>query len=223
MKEKLPITLVVATTNRGKLAEFRELLADLPLEVVGVGDILSDPPRIVEDGATFHENAMKKALTVARAASMLTLADDSGLEVDALDGAPGIRSARFAGERATDAENNALLLSALAGVSDDRRTARFRCVLVLVDPFSRTKEPNVVACEGACEGWIAREARGTAGFGYDPLFIVDAQGRTMAELADLEKNAISHRAAAFRQLRPLLQDVLARYNDDLSFVSSRTK
>jgi XTP/dITP diphosphohydrolase len=209
--------LVVATGNRGKLQELRALLADLPLRVVGVSEVLNPPPVVVEDGATFADNAIKKARAVARATMMLTLADDSGLEVDALGGRPGVRSARFAHERATDAENNAALLAALGGLVDpapgvDERSdapgfrARFRCVLALVDPFTGGGEPRTV--EGACEGAITRAPRGSGGFGYDPLFVVAGTGRTLAELGEDEKNRVSHRARAFAALRPMLLTVI---------------
>jgi XTP/dITP diphosphohydrolase len=146
---------VVATHNRGKLEELRALLAPLPLEVVGVAELLPEPPHVVEDGATFAENAIKKARAVADATLGLSLADDSGLEVDALDGRPGVRSARFAHARATDAENNAALLSALEALSGPAASsgpapstegfrARFRCVLALIDPFTGGGEPYVV-------------------------------------------------------------------------------
>ncbi len=206
------VTLVVATSNRGKLSEFRELLVALPVEVIGLAEALAKPPSIIEDGATFRENAMKKALVVGRATGMLTLADDSGLEVDALGGRPGVRSARFAGERATDAENNASLLDALAEVPAPRRTARFRCALVLMDPFAARSETPIVT-EATCEGIICRESRGTAGFGYDPLFLVAGAERTMAELSDQEKNQVSHRAAAVRQMVPAIEAILRHYGE----------
>jgi len=205
--------LVVATTNRGKLDELRQLLADLDVQVLSVTDVVRKPIHVVEDGATFEDNAKKKAREVAAATMMLTLADDSGLEVDALGGAPGVRSARFAGERSTDAENNAALLAALDANDADpeARTgdypARFRCVLALVDPFVNDGEPFVV--EGACEGKITRTPRGSGGFGYDPLFLVDGTEKTMAELAQDEKNRISHRARAFGKLRLVLEKILA--------------
>jgi XTP/dITP diphosphohydrolase len=146
---------------------------------------------------------------------MLTIADDSGLEVDALGGAPGVRSARFAGERATDAENNAALLAALDSLDTDPtglRTggsypARFRCVLALVDPFVKDGEPIVV--DGVCEGTITRTPRGSGGFGYDPLFLVEGTDKTMAELGEDEKNRISHRGRAFDKLRLVLEKLLA--------------
>ena len=207
-------TLVVATGNRGKLEELRALLSGLPLRVLGVSEVLKHPPRVVEDGATFAENAVKKAREVARETLMWTLADDSGLEVDALGGRPGVRSARFAHERATDAENNAALLAALSELADPVTSgageggfrARFRCVLALVDPFTGAGEPRTV--EGVCEGTITRAPRGSGGFGYDPLFVVAGTDRTMAELPGDEKNRLSHRAQAFAALRPLLEAVL---------------
>jgi XTP/dITP diphosphohydrolase len=200
-------TLVVASNNRAKILEFRSLLADLPLEVLGLADVLSDRLTIVEDGKTFEENALKKALRGAEAVVMLTLADDSGLEVDALGGRPGVRSARFAHDRATDAENNAALLAALTEIEEEQRTARFRCVLALIDPFAPSDAPPIVV-EGTCEGSIAREPRGAGGFGYDPLFVVSGKNRTMAELDDAEKNALSHRARAMQLLKPSLAALL---------------
>jgi XTP/dITP diphosphohydrolase len=213
-------TLVVATGNRGKLEELRALLADLPWRVLGVSEVLAEPPLVVEDGETFADNALKKARAVARATMTLTLADDSGLEVDVLAGRPGVRSGRFAHDHATDAENNAALLAALdviahsAGVTAERRgstegfPARFRCVLALVDPSVRGDSASTV--EGACEGLITRTPRGSGGFGYDPFFVVEGTGKTMAELSNAEKNRVSHRALAFASLRPALAAVLAR-------------
>jgi XTP/dITP diphosphohydrolase len=198
--------LVVATSNHGKIAELRELFAGLDADVVSVADVLGAMPHVEEDAPTFEGNALKKAVAVARATAMLTLADDSGLEVDALEGRPGVRSARFAGEHASDEENNAALLRALADVEDGRRGARYRCVLALVDPAGA--EPIVV--EGACEGAIARAPRGSGGFGYDPFFWVETEAKTMAELSAERKNAISHRGRAAAAMRPRLATVLAR-------------
>lgn len=208
-------SLVVATQNRGKLDELRALLAGLGVQVLSTLDVAKREIVIIEDGDTFEANAKKKAQTVAGITMMLTIADDSGLEVDALGGAPGVRSARFGGERATDAENNAALLAALDSLDADpggardgaSYAARFRCVLALVDPFLKEGEPIVV--EGACEGKITRTPRGSGGFGYDPLFIVEGTGKTMAELSEDEKNRISHRARAFDKLRLVLEKVLA--------------
>lgn len=204
----------MATSNRGKLDELRALLAELPLDVEALSDRLRDPPRPVEDGTTFVENAVKKARASAEATFMLSLADDSGLEVDALEGRPGVRSARFAHDRASDAENNAALLAALESLGDPASSAwegqgfsaRFRCALALVDPFTADGEPRIV--EAACEGTIVRTPRGSGGFGYDPLFAVSGTSRTMAELEPEEKRRISHRARAFAALRPILERVL---------------
>jgi XTP/dITP diphosphohydrolase len=199
--------MVVATNNVGKLAEFRELLADLPVDLLGLAEVVPELQPVMEDGATFEQNAAKKARAVADAALMLTLADDSGLEVDVLQGAPGVRSARYAGERATDAENNAALLRALEEVTEEARTARFRCVLCLVDPWE-PGGPSTTTVTGTCEGKIARSGRGAGGFGYDPLFVVSGGTRTLAEFSDQEKNAISHRGNAVRALRARLQSIL---------------
>ncbi len=204
-------SLVVATTNRGKLDELRALLAGLPLTVHALDEILPKGLPIVEDGKTFADNAVKKATLVAAATMMLTLADDSGLEVDALDGAPGVHSARYAHERATDAENNAHLAAALEalehqGLVEPTYKARFRCVLALVDPYTHDGAARTV--EGVCEGAILRTPRGSGGFGYDPLFLVDGTKSTMAELPPEEKNDVSHRARAVRALRPLLQGLV---------------
>lgn len=212
MSARILHTVVIATTNRGKLEELRALLEGLPIEVRTLAEVGAGPDKltIVEDGATFEENAIKKARAVAEATMTITIADDSGLEVDVLGGAPGVRSARFAHERATDAENNAALISRLeeiAGESGETSfPARFRCAMALVDPYSGF-EPHL--SEGRCEGKVTRAPRGTGGFGYDPLFIVDdSEGKTMAELEAEEKNRISHRALACLRMRPLIERLL---------------
>lgn len=202
----LPLSVLLATTNHGKIAEIKALLSDLPIELLLMSKVLPNLPPIIEDGATFEDNALIKARTAGDAAMMVTIAEDAGLEVDALGGRPGVRSARFAKEGATDAENNAELLESLAEVEDDQRTARFRCVMVLRDPWNEA-QPEILA-EGRCEGVIARKARGSGGFGYDPLFLVVGEGRTMAELSDDEKNTKSHRARAVQQLRPALEAMI---------------
>ncbi len=204
-------TLVIATSNRGKLEELRALLEGLPIEIRTLAEVGAGPDKltIVEDGATFEENATKKARVVADATMTLTLADDSGLEVDALGGEPGVRSARFAHDRATDAENNAALIARLEEAGGESGEpafpARFRCVMALVDPYSGF-EPHLT--EGRCEGKVTRAPRGTGGFGYDPLFIVEGGDKTMAELEAEEKNRISHRALACLRMRLVLERLL---------------
>ena len=210
--------LLLATTNHGKLVELRALLADLPVEIVSLATALPGQPQAVEDGATLLDNARIKARAAVSATMMLTLAEDAGLEVDALGGRPGVRSARFAGEGATDAQNNAALLKALEEVEDEQRTARFRCVIVLIDPWSEGEARETVV-EGRCEGVIARQPRGEGGFGYDPLFLVTGFGRTMAELAKDEKNRISHRGLAIEALRPALEERIARRQADVSRIA----
>lgn len=196
--------LVVASSNPGKIAELRKMLAPLDLELLSLKEALPEPPEIVEDCETFEENAIKKARVVAEAAQLLALADDSGLEVDALGGKPGVHSARFAGPDASDAENNAALLEALRDIREEPLTARFRCVLAVVDPSGGAP----ILAEGSCEGAITREPRGSFGFGYDPLFVLAGQDRTMAELDAAEKNRISHRAEALEALLPKLRNFL---------------
>jgi XTP/dITP diphosphohydrolase len=216
MSTGLPLSILLATTNRGKIHELKELLGDLPLELHLMSAVLPGFPPIIEDGATFEDNALIKARVAGDAAMMVTIAEDAGLEVDALGGRPGVRSARFAKEGATDAENNAELLDSLAEIDDDQRTARFRCVIVLRDPWNEAR-PEILA-EGKCEGTIARQAQGAGGFGYDPLFIVAGDGRTMAELSDEEKNRLSHRAQAVRALRPAIEALIESRLSTLSQV-----
>jgi XTP/dITP diphosphohydrolase len=217
-------TLVLATQNRGKVEELRALLVSLPVHVVSIAEVVRTPPHVVEDGRTFAENAIKKARAIAEATMTLTLADDSGLEVDALEGQPGVRSARFSSERATDAENNAALLTALDALDDptigptaESYPARFRCALALIDPYSRGGEPLVV--EGVCEGAITRSPRGAGGFGYDPLFVVAGLDKTMAELTEPEKNAVSHRARACQSLAPELERLLRARDEEAERIS----
>lgn len=195
--------ILIATMNEGKLREYRRLLADvrgLELETMA-----SLPARIdvIEDRDTFAGNALKKASEVAVYAGIPCLADDSGLEVDALGGAPGVYSARYAGQDATDARNNQKLLRALRDVPEERRAAWFRCAIAVVDPGGRL----LAAADGVCEGRIARAPKGVHGFGYDPVFVPDGYNQTMAELAPETKNRISHRAKAAAELVPLLQEL----------------
>lgn len=198
-------TIILATHNLGKVKELKDLLVDLSFEIEI--KFLHDYPAlgaIEETGSTFHENARLKAQAVFALTGLPSIADDSGLEVDALGGAPGVYSARFAGEDATDADNNAKLLRELAGVPEEERTARFRSVICAV--FGPGRE---YYAEGACEGRIALAPRGSNGFGYDPLFLLAPDyERTMAELSLAEKNAVSHRSRAFRNLKPLLVQLL---------------
>lgn len=196
--------LVFATRNPGKVAELRQLLADLEgLEVIAAGDL--DLPDVVEDAETFAGNAIKKAREVSRVTGLPALADDSGLEVDALDGAPGVWSARYAGEPSDDRKNNDKLLRELGGVAPERRTARFRSVLALADVRGRLGA-EVLTAEGACEGRILEAPRGTGGFGYDPLFFAPELGVTFAEAGVGPKNDLSHRARAMRAMKPLLRE-----------------
>jgi XTP/dITP diphosphohydrolase len=217
-------TLVLASTNRGKLEELRTLLAPLDVRMLAVDEVVKNPPKILEDGRTFAENAIKKARAIADLTLMLTLADDSGLEVDGLEGRPGVRSARFAHERATDAENNAALLAAIECLGDprtgevpERYPARFRCALAIVDPHHNDGEPHIV--EGVCEGALTRSPRGAGGFGYDPLFVVAGMNKTMAELGDAEKNAVSHRARACAALLPILEALLRARDEEAERIS----
>ncbi|OGO42389.1 MAG: non-canonical purine NTP pyrophosphatase, RdgB/HAM1 family [Chloroflexi bacterium RBG_16_57_9] len=190
--------LLIATRNAGKLAEYRSLLAGLPFEPIYLPEInITD--EIDETGDTFRENAVLKAQAYARLSGLLTLADDSGLEVAALDGEPGVRSARYSGPGATDARNIDFLLQRLAAVPPGQRRARFRCVIAVADPDGRTQ-----VAEGECWGEIIYAPRGTQGFGYDPVFYIPELGKAMAELPPAVKNRISHRAAAAREARAIL-------------------
>ena len=220
------MSIVVASSNRSRVTEIEALLADLPIEVLTTKEALGDAaPQITLDGAvfaasspdgssqSFEAHALKKAQAIAAASMSLTLADAAGLKVDALGGRPGVRSARFAGEGATDAENNAELLRRLEEIDDESRTARFRAAIAVVDPWN-PGQPLVV--EGRVEGRIARTVSGTGGFGYEPLFIVDgAEGdRTLAELSEDERNQLSHRARVLRALAPKLEMLVnARIED----------
>jgi len=196
--------LVVATRNRGKLLEIRAMLNDLVASVHCAGDIAGFPDT-VEDGATFEENALKKAREAARFCGLPALADDSGLVVDVLEGRPGVYSARFAGEGAGDAANNAKLLTELAGFPPETKNAAFVCALAFVTPEGIER-----VFTGRVGGRILDMARGEGGFGYDPLFLVDGYGQTMAELGVDDKNRISHRGQAFRLFRDYLQNRCAK-------------
>jgi XTP/dITP diphosphohydrolase len=185
--------ILVATRNRGKLAEIREILAAPDLELLSP-EAVGNLPEVEEDGDTFEANAIKKAVTLARASGMLTLADDSGLEVDALGGEPGVYSARYAGEPSNDAANNAKLLASLLG--ETNRRGRFRCVIALATP-----DGECATVDGCCEGRIAEAPQGQGGFGYDPLFVPDGYTQSFGELEAAVKHRISHRGAALRAAR----------------------
>jgi XTP/dITP diphosphohydrolase len=200
----------VATHNPGKVREYREILADLPLEVTYL-DAEGISEEVEETGATFAENAILKATTYARLSGLLTWADDSGLEVDALGGAPGVYSARYAGPDATDADRYRKLLNALADVPWDRRTARFRCTVALAMPDGDVRTADgapsakVLTADGVCEGVIAFGPAGSNGFGYDPVFYMPERGVTMAQLEAEVKNVISHRGRAARVAAEILR------------------
>jgi XTP/dITP diphosphohydrolase len=216
------LSLLMATESRAKLGEIRGLIAGLPVEVLSPREALGEaaPPAFAE-GATFEEAALAKARAFAEATMMITLAEAAGLEVEALGGRPGVRSARFAGEGATDAENNAELLRRLDDVDGEGRRARFRVAFALIDPWW-PHQPTVVS--GSCGGHIARKPSGTGGFGYDPLFIIDGagSGRTLAELDDAERRAVGHRAHALRELRPHLVSLVERRLDDAVAIPAGT-
>jgi XTP/dITP diphosphohydrolase len=191
--------LLLATRNRNKVIEMQHALDGAGWQVVALSDI-ADASEVKEDGATFRENAVKKARSAARASGLWTLAEDSGLEIDALGGEPGVKSARYAGEGAGDADRIRKVLDRLTSVPAEQRTARFHCVMCLIDAAG-----NESCFEGRCEGRVADKARGTAGFGYDPIFIPDGYDRTFAELGLGVKSGISHRARAMQQVIVFLQ------------------
>jgi XTP/dITP diphosphohydrolase len=194
--------IVLASGNKHKLVEIKALLADLPLTVATSHDF-PRWPIVEEDGSTFKENALKKAMNGFEHTGLPCIADDSGLEVDALGGRPGVHSSRYAGESASDAENNAKLLRELANIPSEKRTARFCCVIAFVFPGRENKE--MLFSAGTCEGRIGYALQGTNGFGYDPLFIPTGYERTYAQLSAEEKNMISHRARALSDFKEKLR------------------
>ncbi|MBM7624846.1 XTP/dITP diphosphatase [Sporohalobacter salinus] len=191
--------IFLATGNKGKVKEIKDLLVGLDVEIMTTFD-LGEAPEVVEDGVTLEENAIKKARELADYTELLTIADDTGLLVDALDGRPGVYSARYAGKDATYADNNRKLLSELSDIPLGKRTARFKTVMALVKPTGEIK-----TVEGICEGKIGFEAKGEQGFGYDPLFIPQGYSSTFAEMESELKNQISHRAKALNKLKEVLQ------------------
>jgi XTP/dITP diphosphohydrolase len=196
---RIRVRLLIATHNRGKLIEYQEMLTNLPFQLVTLDDV-GIPDDVEENGETFAENARAKALEYARRSGLLTLADDSGLEVDALGGEPGVHSKRYAGENKSDPERIAFLLDKLRGIPRDQRAARFRCAIAIATPRGELHE-----CDGTCEGMIEFTPRGTNGFGYDPIFLFPERELTMAELSSAEKNKISHRARATARARVILK------------------
>ena len=204
----MPPRLLLATANQGKLRELRTILDGLPVELVGLAEAgLGEPPEVEETGDTFLENALLKGRAYAAWSGLAAVADDSGLEVDALGGAPGVRSARYAGPGASDQANLDKLLAGLSGVPPERRTARFRCAAVLVDP-----EAGEWHAEAAWEGRLLDAPRGSGGFGYDPVFLPDGWELTSAEVDQATKDAASHRGQAFRALRPAIEAWAGRAN-----------
>ncbi|EIJ79083.1 nucleoside-triphosphatase [Bacillus methanolicus PB1] len=196
--------VIIATKNRGKAKEFATMFEPKGIQVKTLLDY-PEIGEIEETGSTFEENAVLKAESVAKQLGKMVIADDSGLMVDALDGRPGIYSARYAGEEKNDNANIDKVLKELEGVNDDERTARFYCALAVASPNQPT-----FTFSGTCEGLILKERRGANGFGYDPVFYVFEKGRSMAELLPEEKNQISHRANALRKLKEHLDNLLGR-------------
>jgi len=191
--------LIIATKNNGKLREIRELLSDIPIKVTSLADY-PDAPEIEEDGKTFAQNAIKKAVTIAMYTKKLVLGEDSGLEVKALGNRPGIYSARFSGENATDKKNNLKLLRDLKGVPLAKRQARYRCCAALIDG-----EGIIDVINGTCSGLIETRSKGKNGFGYDPLFFIPRYNKTFGELDPKIKAKISHRARALKKLKKVLE------------------
>jgi len=189
------LKLLIATRNPKKLQEIRAILGVLPCETVSLEDF-PEVPVLPEEGASFLENAVLKARQAADATGLWALADDSGLEVEALDGAPGVRSKRFGGEETPYGEKMGKILELLKETKGSKRAARFQCVAALADPVN-----GVAVCQGACEGEIASEIRGTNGFGYDPIFLYPPLGKTFGELSPEEKNRVSHRAMALAKAK----------------------
>lgn len=192
--------LIIASQNEGKIKEFRTLFQSLNIEVLSLNDVFTSIPEVVEDGDTFEANARKKAETILELVHRPVIADDSGLVIDALEGRPGVYSARYAGEPSDDRRNYEKVLKEMEGIPQEKRGARFVAVLALARPNEKTE-----FFHGTCEGSIAFEAKGSHGFGYDPIFLPQGESRTMAELSEEEKHAISHRGMALRKLHQFLQ------------------
>ena len=202
-----PVQLVLATNNQDKVREIKQLLNDLPVTILTADDF-QDFPDIEETGSTLEENARLKANGIAKFTGQAALADDSGLEVDALDGAPGVYSSRYAGVNVTYDDNNQKLLKQLHGVSQKQRSARFRCVIA-IDWGDGTTD----TCEGACEGFIAEDVIGHEGFGYDPVFYYPPADKRFSEMTTAEKNEVSHRGLALEAAKGLILQRLSRSPD----------
>ena len=196
--------LLIASNNPDKRAEMQTLLEGMPVEIVSLADF-PDAPDVKEDGDTFQENAAKKACEMARYTGLHSVADDSGLCVDALDGAPGVMSARYAGRKGTYRDVCRKLLRAMRNVPDGERRAHFECHIALADPDGNV----LLMVEGVCEGVIVRQPRGSRGFGYDPVFLYQSAGKTFAQMMPEEKHKFSHRGAAMREFREKLNALLA--------------
>lgn len=195
------LEIVLATRNRDKVREIKKILNGINVRLLSLDDF-PGCPKVVEDGETLEANAKKKALVVSQYTKKLSLAEDTGLEVEALSGVPGIHSARFAGDNCTYEDNNRKLLKLMEKLSWGERRARFRCVAALARP-----EGEVVTCEGVCEGMIAFEMKGKSGFGYDPLFLLPEYSKTFAELGEELKNKISHRARALAKIKKIINNL----------------
>jgi XTP/dITP diphosphohydrolase len=205
-----PFTVVLATHNQHKVKEILAIFGDTPIQFVTL-DKFPGAPDVVEDGKTLEDNAQKKAYEIAKFTKNIALADDSGLEVDFLDGMPGVISARFAGPNCSFADNNNKLLSLMKGVPTEHRRARFRCVLALAVPEGATQ-----TVEGVLNGYITDRVRGEEGFGYDPVFLVPDKGKTLSELGPTLKNSLSHRFKALQAMKPVLlrlRENILEHND----------
>ena len=201
------MNIVAATKNKHKIEEIDKITKDFGMNILSRDEVIDPSLEILEDGVTFFENSYKKAFEIMKLSNMISISDDSGLMVDALDGAPGVISARFAGEDSSDRENNEKLVSMLLDIPTEKRTAKFVSVITLAYP-----DESYIQAYGECKGHVILEARGENGFGYDPYFVPDGFDKTFAELSQEEKNKISHRANALRELKNKL-DELARKVD----------
>lgn len=200
--------IILSTGNLHKVNEIKGILKDMPFEVISKNDLGFKDFDVVEDGTTLKENALKKAEELHKLTKGIVIADDTGLYVDALDGEPGVYSARYAGENATDADNNKLLLNKLKDVPEEKRTAFFETVIAIV-----LEDGSKLMAEGICRGSIAFRERGERGFGYDPLFVVEGTNKTFSEMTEEEKNKISHRANALINLKDKLEALFEDFSD----------